>query len=1179
MESLIAPVVEVFTSLAITPSIRQIGYCIHHKKNMEKFKIKMEDLNNTKTDIQTRVIAAEKNLESIREVIKAWLRRVDKEINQDETTVGLVKLLNGEDAEIFNHNQCSRWCSCNNRRKVGRAAEKKIEIIDEFLNEAKSFSHDVSHHYPPDVKSNVPKGTEDIADLASRESTMNQVMIALKDEGTYSVGIYGMGGVGKTTLVNHIRKEVKKQKLFNVVIMTTVTHNPDLKRIQDEIAHKLGLLQLRQVDDTSTRAALLSERLKQEKRILVIFDDVWTEDLDILADVGIPYGKNRHKVCKVIITTRSLEVCNSLLSPKNIEVGVLTEADSWLLFKKSAGNMEDFSALQTVAEEIVKECGGLPLALVTLGRALRNKDKLVWDDTVLQLRSSNFTYVNGMNSKVFSSIRLSYDHLGNEIIKRCFLFCSLFHEDCQINIDKLMMYVMSDQAIMEDLETIKQVRGRLQTVLDKLIASCLLLLDTKKHDGTIFTVKMHDIVRDVAIKIASEEDNGFFVLADVGLKDWPEKKLLSTAKCLRLSLMENKISTLPDNPELPHLLSLSLEKNRSLQRIPDNFFQSMIALVALDLSHTGISSLPSSLSFLVNLLSLHLDCCNFYNNHTSLSVIGKLKKLEILSFMNCYILRLPEEIGGLSNLKSLNLSDNHELSIPTNVISRLSRLEELYMKGSSCQWEVGQTRNGSNASLDEIASLTCLNTLHLDARNNKKLSLSISMGCSWPSNRDYVPYYCNISLHFDCYLSTSKTFYNSIKVLLARLDNLMLVSCTGLSSVEQLVTDVGFPHMVSLFVGECHQMEYLACTEKVPVITFTALKKLYLHSLSNLKSILCGSKPSGFFDKLNLLQLQKCKELDIIFHSDVFVKLKNLRVLRVEECRKLKEVFYLEDVDGSIDKDAHVITYPRLSEMYLKELPELMTIWKGVSPAECLQTLQVLEVEACKELKCLFTPAMLLSLQKLEKLKISRCSGMVTIVESSSEHDKQDLALLDADQASSQIPPHHLENTCHRPSETLFPNLRELIVDRCHSMEHLLPIRLLLVHGGLPKLNFFCVGDCNKMEVIFYKDGYKKTGGISDGEVPLSHLRQLHLVRLPNLSNFQQLEELSDILVWPALEVLKVDRCKNLKRLPLSSHNNIPPKLKVILGDSQEWFDEELQWNEDNDQSLKTRLRPLFKVY
>ncbi|KAI3918661.1 hypothetical protein MKX01_041981 [Papaver californicum] len=1068
MESLIAPVVEVFTSLPITPTIRQFGCCIHRKKNMEKFNIKMEDPNNMKTDIQTRVIAAEKNLESIRKVIKAWLRRVDKEINQDETTIGLMKLLNGEDAEIFNHNQY--WCSCHSRRKIGRAAEKKIEIIDEFLNEAKSFSPDVSHHSPPDVKPFTPKDAEDIADLASRESTMNQ-----------------------TTLVNHIRTEVKKQKLFNVVIMTTVTHNPDLKRIQDEIAQKL--------------------------------------DLDLLADVGIPYGINRHKVCKVVITTRSLEVCDSLLSPKNIEVGVLTEEDSWLLFKKSAGNMEDTSALQTVAEEIVKECGGLPLALVTLGRALRNKDKLVWDDTVHQLRNSNFTYINGMNSKVFSSIRLSYDHLGNEIIKRCFLFCSLFHEDCQINIDKLMIYVMSDQTIMEDLETIK--RG--------------------KHDGTIFTVKMHDIVRDVAIKIASEEDNGFLVLADVGLKDWPERRLLSAARCLRLSLMENKISALPDNPELPHLLSLSLEKNRSLQKIPDIFFQSMIALVALDLCHTGISSLPSSLSFLVNLL---------------LSVIGKLKKLEILSSVNCYILRLPEEIGGLANLKSVNLSDNHKLTIPPNVISRLSRLEELYMKGSSCPWKVGQTRNGSNASLDEIASLTCLNTLHLDARNNKMVSLSISMGCSWPSNRDYVPYYYNISLHFDCYLSTSKLFYNSIKVLLARLDNLMLVSCTGLSSMGQLVTDVGFPHMVFFFLS----------MEKIPEITFTALEKLYLHSLSNLKSILYGSKPSGFFNKLNLLQLQKCKELYSIFHSDVFVKLKNLRVLRVEECHKLKEVFYLQVVDRCVDEDAHVVTYPRLEEMYLIELPELMTIWKGVSPAESLQTLRILEVDACYELKHLSLHPCY-SLQNLEKLKISRCSSMVTIVQSSSGHDEQELALLDIDQASTQTPPHYLRNTSHPTNEIVFPNLRELIVDRCHSMEHLLPIRLLLVHGGLPKLNFFCVGYCNKMEVIFYEDGSKKTGSISDADVPLSHLRQLHLVRLPKLSAFQQPEEQSKILVWPTLEVLKVDRCKNLRKLPLSNHNNIPPKLKVILGDSQGWFDEELQWDEDNDISLKARLQPLFKVY
>ena len=120
----------------------------------------------------------------------------------------------------------------------------------------------------------------------SRMLTMKGLIVALKDDNINLVGLWGMAGVGKTTLVREVAKQVKEEKLFDEVVIATVTQSPDLIQIQGEIADKLDL----KLDkETLTgRADLLRARLSKEKnqKILVILDDIWKKlDLD---EIGIP---------------------------------------------------------------------------------------------------------------------------------------------------------------------------------------------------------------------------------------------------------------------------------------------------------------------------------------------------------------------------------------------------------------------------------------------------------------------------------------------------------------------------------------------------------------------------------------------------------------------------------------------------------------------------------------------------------------------------------------------------------------------------------------------------------------------------------------------------------------------------------------------------------------------------
>jgi disease resistance protein RPS2 len=111
------------------------------------------------------------------------------------------------------------------------------------------------------------------------------VLETLKDSEVSIIGICGMAGVGKTKMVNEIAERVKVDKSFDEVAIAIVSQSPDSFKIQGELADQLGLKNLEN-DSIRERAKLLHQRLDNDKRILVILDDFWT-DLD-LASLGIP---------------------------------------------------------------------------------------------------------------------------------------------------------------------------------------------------------------------------------------------------------------------------------------------------------------------------------------------------------------------------------------------------------------------------------------------------------------------------------------------------------------------------------------------------------------------------------------------------------------------------------------------------------------------------------------------------------------------------------------------------------------------------------------------------------------------------------------------------------------------------------------------------------------------------
>ncbi|RXH88110.1 hypothetical protein DVH24_042181 [Malus domestica] len=160
---------------------------------------------------------------------------------------------------------------------------------------------------------------------------------------------------------------------------------------------------------------------------------------------------------------------------------------------------------------------------------------------------------------------------------------------------------------------------------------------------------MHELVRDVAIWIASDDKKAFSKGYGDEVKEWPAEDLFK--KYTMISLRSCKMPILPEVPwECPELKLLILENKNvgNSQEIPSKFFEGMKELKVLDVTRFRIQSLPPSLQSLMHLHTLCLDQCELVD----ITLVGQLTNLKILSLIHSKVKELPKEIGQLTLLQS-----------------------------------------------------------------------------------------------------------------------------------------------------------------------------------------------------------------------------------------------------------------------------------------------------------------------------------------------------------------------------------------------------------------------------------------------------------------------------------------------------------------------------------------------
>ncbi|GKV15090.1 hypothetical protein SLEP1_g25890 [Rubroshorea leprosula] len=941
MADIVGAIFGALSCICGTPTCNCIDQHRNFNDDVDELRRKLDSLTSQKQEIESRIQEAEaRGGQMVRQQVQEWLKQAE-EIN--------VKL-----RAFLERVQGVKWYK---RACLDRLVCRKINMLKELLDKG-GFPEGLVIERAPAHGNIIP--TEN---LVGEISTKEEIWRYLMGDEVGMIGVCGIGGVGKTTIMENLHNDLQKETRFEKVIWVTVSHPLNVFKLQKKIAHAMGE-RLRDDEEVKMRAAALME-IMTRVRYVVILDDVWQKFS--LKEVGIPVP-NVQNGCKVVVTGRSIEIC-SYLCCKIVEVKPLSQEESLKLFLDTIGDgVLQVPGLEEILKLIVEECAGLPLAIVVIAGSMRRVDDVnVWRNALTELQD-RVSSVKDSNDEIFMRLRFSFDRLDSLQVKSCFLYCSLFREDYVFS-KRELIECWIDEGLICGLPSREAACNRGHAIVDRLEKNFLLEKDTVQsstspggHSFGSYGAKMHDVVRDMAI-IDIGPEFGYMIKAGMNLIELPDEHgWVKDPK--KLSLMENNILKVPPSlsPKCLSLSTLILSSNPNLSEIPESFFGEMLALKVLDLSNTAIETLPNSISKLENLSALRLQHCMKLKYLPSLANLRGLKKLDL---HKAGIEVVPHGMGMLISLEYLDLLFCQNLKvIPTGILPNLSSLQYLgvcclqglqYL-GVICLRETSIMRN-----LEEVARLKKLETLEcqfdgiqdfnhfVNKFKDFQSAIAYSLGVGpardmmrW-SKYELVIIECEIGEECvalpnnleDLWIIEGRNMRSSLNktVMLEMEANELRRCCIWKSEEIECVVEL----------DSSSSSSSLCC----PVLDKLELLDLQmLPKLCELVRVERATTPLHIFSNLKELSIEDCLGMRKLLPLELQQALQNLEKIFVHGCDQMEEIIASSDSDASSDK----FIFPKLRILKLIRLPQLKSICSAKGVMVC-DSIEEIGIRRCRELK------------------------------------------------------------------------------------------------------------------------------------------------------------------------------------------------------------------------------------
>lgn len=209
-------------------------------------------------------------------------------------------------------------------------------------------------------------------------------MLDLKSKDVQVLGLFGMGGVGKTTLAKALYNKLFGHFAYRIFMsdVRETSKRSGLVTLQDMLIHHVS--NEKPVSDEHSGKRVL-KRVLQDKRVLIVLDDI--DDLRQLNALAARKGWF-HEGSILIITTRDRGVLPAHLVNEIYEVRELEISDSIKLLSYHALRRDQpTEPFLDMSHKIVLLTGGLPLALEVFGSFLFEMRKLKeWEEALQNLR-------------------------------------------------------------------------------------------------------------------------------------------------------------------------------------------------------------------------------------------------------------------------------------------------------------------------------------------------------------------------------------------------------------------------------------------------------------------------------------------------------------------------------------------------------------------------------------------------------------------------------------------------------------------------------------------------------------------------------------------------------------------------------------------------------------------------
>ncbi|KAM6570737.1 hypothetical protein CsatB_018722 [Cannabis sativa] len=786
------------------------------------------------------------------------------------------------------------------------------------------------------------------------------------------IPIVGMGGIGKTTLVQLVYND---ERVMNTIFDTRVwvTVGDDDKVNSSNVIKTI----IRKVTSTKCEIEEEFEVLNEVKKVLtgkkflIVLDDVWDEDSsrwDVIKStfqLGLPGSK-------IIVTTRSNKVASIMETMSSTySLSTISFDKGWELFVRYAAinaNSHEYSDLLVIGQKIVEKCNGLPLAIKSLGGLLRGKqNKEDWDDI---LNNDIWGLYESESVGILPALWLSYFYLPPHL-KSCFSYCAIFPKDYEYSEEEMILLWMGEGLLFPKKGVRIEDIGKKYF---KDLISMSFFQPSNNNKVPIFL--MHDLIHDLAIFVSGEfcymmnninkcshKVRHFSYFQKCAKVDEPKEfEELFKAKRMRTIMWQQDSSD--DHVKMLNIehLDKSFPDLRVLS-IEDKSVSSYRAFFVEGKSFSGmrVLPLPGNLKYL---RYLKLDCpiveipntiCELYNLETLLlercvkvtrlpNNIGNLIKLRHLS-VHWNLLEMPLQLGKLQNLQTLNrfVVGRHR---DCGGIKLLKEFQHLH--GSL-----------SIQGLENVSSLEEVSDAAAPLLKSKKFLSHLSL--KW--DQEFEPELDD--LHKEKELLSALQPHPNLKQLeirnykgnnfpnwmgdhrcLSNLVSLEMVNCSNCSFLPLLGQ---LPSLKDLRIDYCDVVridsEFYYSTSLDSSVAIQT--KLFFRSLETLKfrrlekleewSFIEG----GVFPRLKNLCFEDCHKLKVTLLGDYFPSLTELVIINCEELIPLI-------LPRAQLMQAPLITLKKIAFRFCFNLTHL-----DKAAFQHLTSLENLEIGYCRKLRCL----------------------------------------------------------------------------------------------------------------------------------------------------------------------------------------------------------------------------------